>query len=124
LTKDQLDLDFVHPAHSLKYNIAENIGNFPWHCNPHLAHIRNVINSRENTNNKLYIPLQINAANSNVSQSAIIIETLARIEGEVLLNGNKNLNRGIIELNKNFEIVGNVYCFDRVELEGFKFNNE
>jgi hypothetical protein len=46
LTKDQLELDFVHPAHGLKFNIAENIGNSAWHCNHHLAHISNVINSR------------------------------------------------------------------------------
>ena len=45
LTKDELKLEFIHPAHGLKFNISENIGNYAWHCNHHLAHIRNGIDS-------------------------------------------------------------------------------
>lgn len=45
LTKEQLQMEFVHPEHELKFNIAENIGNYAWHCNHHLAHIKNGIDS-------------------------------------------------------------------------------
>ncbi len=45
LTKEQLEREFIHPEHGLKFNIAENIGNYAWHCNHHLAHIENGINS-------------------------------------------------------------------------------
>lgn len=46
LSKEQLALEFVHPEHGQKFNLAENIGNYAWHCNHHLAHIRNGINSK------------------------------------------------------------------------------
>ncbi len=45
LTEEQLEMEFIHPEHELKFNIAENIGNYAWHCNHHLAHIKNGINS-------------------------------------------------------------------------------
>lgn len=45
LTKEQLAMEFIHPEQGLKFNIAENIGNYAWHCNHHLAHIKNGINS-------------------------------------------------------------------------------
>lgn len=45
LTNEQLAMEFVHPEHGLKFNLAENIGLYAWHCNHHLAHIRNGINS-------------------------------------------------------------------------------
>jgi len=45
LTKEQLKMEFIHPEHGLKFNLAENIGNYAWHCNHHLAHIKKGINS-------------------------------------------------------------------------------
>lgn len=46
LTKDQLNMEFIHPEHGLKFNIAESIGTYAWHCNHHLAHINNGIGSK------------------------------------------------------------------------------
>lgn len=45
LTKEQLKMEFVHPENGLKINLAENIGIYSWHCNHHLAHIKNAIRS-------------------------------------------------------------------------------
>lgn len=45
LTNEQLKMEFIHPEHGLKFNLAENIGNYAWHCNHHLAHIKKGINS-------------------------------------------------------------------------------
>lgn len=45
LTPEQLKLEFKHPEHGLKFNLVENIGLYAWHCNHHLAHIKNGINS-------------------------------------------------------------------------------
>lgn len=45
LSNEQLKLEFVHPEHGEKFNLAENIGIYAWHCNHHLAHIKNGINS-------------------------------------------------------------------------------
>ena len=46
LTKEQLEMEFVHPENGRKFNLAENIGIYAWHCNHHLAHIKNGINSK------------------------------------------------------------------------------
>ena len=43
LTDEQLMLEFIHPEHGEKFNLAETIGNYAWHCNHHLAHIKNGI---------------------------------------------------------------------------------
>jgi len=50
LTEEQLKLEFVHPQHGLKFNLAENIGNYAWHCNHHLAHIKLGIKSNGKNN--------------------------------------------------------------------------
>jgi hypothetical protein len=50
LTEEQLKLEFVHPEHGLKFNLAENIGNYAWHCNHHLAHIKLGIESNGKNN--------------------------------------------------------------------------
>jgi len=46
LTKEQLKMEFVHPENGREFNLAENIGIYSWHCNHHLAHIKNGINSK------------------------------------------------------------------------------
>ena len=45
LTDKQMRLEFIHPEHGEKFNLAETIGNYAWHCNHHLAHIKNAIDS-------------------------------------------------------------------------------
>jgi len=45
LTKEQLAKTFVHPEQGIEYNLAENIGIYSWHCDHHLAHMENGINS-------------------------------------------------------------------------------
>jgi hypothetical protein len=45
LTKTELKLEFIHPEHGERFNLAENIGNYAWHCNHHLVHVKNGIES-------------------------------------------------------------------------------
>lgn len=45
LTQEELQLEFIHPEHGQRFNLAENIGNYAWHCNHHLAHVQNGITS-------------------------------------------------------------------------------
>ncbi len=40
LTEDDLKKVFVHPEHGRKISVGENIALYAWHCNHHLAHIR------------------------------------------------------------------------------------
>lgn len=43
LTKEQLEREFMHPEHGAKFNLTETVGNYAWHCNHHLAHVRNAL---------------------------------------------------------------------------------
>ncbi len=45
LSKEQLSKEFIHPEHGKTFNLAENIGNYAWHCRHHLAHIEHGLNS-------------------------------------------------------------------------------
>ncbi len=45
LTKEQLDLEYIHPEHGKKFNLAETIGSYAWHCHHHFTHIKNGIES-------------------------------------------------------------------------------
>lgn len=45
LTAEQLAMEFIHPEHGLKFNVAENIGTYAWHCNHHLMHVKNGLHS-------------------------------------------------------------------------------
>jgi hypothetical protein len=40
LSADELKLEFVHPEHGAVFNLAETIGNYAWHSNHHLAHVK------------------------------------------------------------------------------------
>ncbi len=40
LSEEQLSREFVHPEHGKSFRIDENIGIYSWHCNHHLAHIK------------------------------------------------------------------------------------
>jgi hypothetical protein len=46
LTAEQLKLAFIHPEQGRKITLQENIGIYAWHCNHHLAHIKNGIASK------------------------------------------------------------------------------
>ncbi|MEM1002568.1 MAG: YfiT family bacillithiol transferase [Bacteroidota bacterium] len=43
LNKEDLNRVFLHPEHGAIFNLAETIGNYAWHGNHHLAHIRNAL---------------------------------------------------------------------------------
>ncbi|EPR66885.1 YfiT family bacillithiol transferase [Cyclobacterium qasimii] len=45
LSNEQMSLEYTHPVHGEKFNLAETIGNYAWHCNHHLGHIKNGIAS-------------------------------------------------------------------------------
>jgi hypothetical protein len=40
ITAEQLKLELIHPEYGYTYTLAEYIGNYAWHCNHHLAHIK------------------------------------------------------------------------------------
>lgn len=40
LSKDQLSRTFIHPEHGMKFRLDENIAVYTWHCDHHLAHIK------------------------------------------------------------------------------------
>lgn len=39
LSNSDLKRKFTHPEHGLEFTLNENMGNYAWHCNHHLAHI-------------------------------------------------------------------------------------
>lgn len=43
LTAEQLQRTYIHPEHQSQFNLAETIGNYAWHGNHHLAHIKQAI---------------------------------------------------------------------------------
>ncbi|MCH2224806.1 MAG: putative metal-dependent hydrolase [Crocinitomicaceae bacterium] len=45
LSSEDLKREFVHPEHGKSFSIEETIGIYSWHCQHHLAHIRNAISS-------------------------------------------------------------------------------
>lgn len=45
LNKEQLKRRFVHPEHGEEFSVSDTIGNYAWHCNHHLAHIKNALDS-------------------------------------------------------------------------------
>ena len=46
LNAEQLKKEFIHPANNKKYKLDENIGIYAWHCNHHLAHIEQALESK------------------------------------------------------------------------------
>jgi hypothetical protein len=46
LTKEELNREYVHPEHGKRFNLAETVGNYAWHGNHHLAHVRQAIASK------------------------------------------------------------------------------
>lgn len=43
LSTVQLQREYIHPEHGRKFNLAETIGNYAWHSNHHLEHIRQAL---------------------------------------------------------------------------------
>ena len=43
LTEEQLTRQFIHPEHGKKFTLWETIANYAWHCQHHLAHIKQAI---------------------------------------------------------------------------------
>ena len=40
LTREDLHRQFVHPEHGSRYDLAQTIALYAWHCDHHLAHIK------------------------------------------------------------------------------------
>jgi len=47
LSSEQLSRSFIHPEHGKEFRIDENIGIYAWHCNHHLAHIKDLIKRKK-----------------------------------------------------------------------------
>ena len=45
LTDEDLQKEFIHPEHGETFNLAETIGNYAWHGNHHLQHVKKGIAS-------------------------------------------------------------------------------
>lgn len=43
LDEDDLKRKFIHPEHGKRFSIEETIGNYAWHSNHHLAHIKQAL---------------------------------------------------------------------------------
>lgn len=43
LSQSELNKTFIHPENNREISLKENIGNYSWHCNHHLAHIYQAI---------------------------------------------------------------------------------
>lgn len=50
ISKEQLNREYIHPEHGKRFNIAETIGSYAWHCEHHLAHIKNGLKSNGDYN--------------------------------------------------------------------------
>lgn len=43
LTIEDLKIEFIHPEHGTRISLMENIAFYSWHCNHHLAHIKQAL---------------------------------------------------------------------------------
>ena len=43
LSEKELDRCFVHPENGKTFSLKETVGNYAWHCEQHLAHIRQAL---------------------------------------------------------------------------------
>lgn len=43
MSESDLKRTFTHPEHGRKISLDENIGLYAWHCNHHLAHVKNAL---------------------------------------------------------------------------------
>jgi hypothetical protein len=47
-TIDEADLkrSYIHPEHGMHFTLYQSIANYAWHCQHHLAHIKNALQNR------------------------------------------------------------------------------
>lgn len=45
LNEDDLSREYIHPEHGKRFRLDTSIGIYAWHCNHHLAHIKQAINN-------------------------------------------------------------------------------
>lgn len=43
IKSEDLKREFIHPEHGKRFSLAETIGNYAWHSNHHLAHIKQAL---------------------------------------------------------------------------------
>lgn len=43
LTKTDLKREFIHPEHGRRFNLEENLAIYAWHCEHHVAHIKQAL---------------------------------------------------------------------------------
>ena len=48
MTDEDMKREFIHPEHSKKFTLDENIGVYAWHGNHHLAHVKQAIQYKGN----------------------------------------------------------------------------
>ena len=46
LTEEQLNLTFIHPEHGTAFSLKETVGNYAWHCQHHLSHIKQALQAK------------------------------------------------------------------------------
>lgn len=46
ISPEQMQREYVHPEHGQRFTVAETIGNYAWHCEHHLAHVKNGLASK------------------------------------------------------------------------------
>jgi hypothetical protein len=46
ISSDEMKREFIHPEHGKQFAIDETIGNYAWHSNHHLAHIKQALEAK------------------------------------------------------------------------------
>lgn len=46
LSETDLQREYVHPEHGVKFKLNEAVGTYAWHSNHHLAHVKQAINAK------------------------------------------------------------------------------
>lgn len=44
ISEEDMSREFVHPEHGKRFRLDETIGTYAWHCDHHLAHVKQAIN--------------------------------------------------------------------------------
>lgn len=50
LSPEDLKREYIHPEHGKTFKLDETIGMYAWHCNHHLAHIKQALEHKGNFN--------------------------------------------------------------------------
>jgi len=46
LKEEDLSKEYIHPEHNMRFTLYQSIANYAWHCEHHLAHIKNALESK------------------------------------------------------------------------------